>query len=505
MSEPKERNTQGQEIPASMIQQGERQKQNKNASLNKIAFTSGFFFILAQLLARGFNFIVTPIYSRLLSEAQYGIVTTYESWLLIAYTIMSLCLWRSVDVAKHDFADDYNGYVSSVHTLSYISIAAFFGLCMIFKEQVLAFCDMDDLMFYMLFLYVFTYTSMLYIQRRDKQVMRYKFSTAATLLTIIPGTILSIALIYQGRVQGLLDELVHRRIIGYYAPQIIGGALIAIIIWWQGKKFVNLKYWKYGLAFSLPLIPEALSVQIMNQSDRILIRKIVGDTAAGIFSIGMTVSYVVWILEDSVWNAWIPWLYEKIAREEADEVEKPWTIVMHMFGLLSWLLVVLAPEEIFILGGERYRAAVWLIAPLVTGTLFRFYSYSYSAVQNYYKRTQYVAMGTIGAMILNLVIGYIGIMAFGYLSAAYMMAVSYFALLLLQGFLEHKITGMVIVPLGKTVKISLLYLVVNLATMGLYYVPWYLRYMVILVVLLVALKIFYPQMKAVLKMIKKKK
>ena len=128
MSEPKERNTQGQEIPASMIRQGERQKQNKNASLNKMAFTSGFFFILAQLLARGFNFIVTPIYSRLLSEAQYGIVTTYESWLLIAYTIMSLCLWRSVDVAKHDFADDYNGYVSSVHTLSYISIAVFFGL-----------------------------------------------------------------------------------------------------------------------------------------------------------------------------------------------------------------------------------------------------------------------------------------------------------------------------------------------------------------------------------------
>ena len=33
-----------------------------------MAFTSGFFFILAQLLARGFNFIVTPIYSRLLNQ-----------------------------------------------------------------------------------------------------------------------------------------------------------------------------------------------------------------------------------------------------------------------------------------------------------------------------------------------------------------------------------------------------------------------------------------------------
>ena len=83
---------------------------NKDASLNKRAFTSGFFFILAQLFARGLTFAVTPVYSRLLTKAQYGVVRTYESWLLIAYTIMSLCLWRSVDVAKKDFEDDYNGF-----------------------------------------------------------------------------------------------------------------------------------------------------------------------------------------------------------------------------------------------------------------------------------------------------------------------------------------------------------------------------------------------------------
>ena len=113
-------------------------------------------------------------------------------------------------------------------------------------------------------------------------------------------------------------------------------------------------------------------------------------------------------------------------------------------------------------------------------------------------------MGTIGAMILNLVISYIGIALFGYMAAAYMMAISYFVLLLLQGFLEHKITGMVIVPLGRTVKISFAYLAVNLATMGLYLLPWYARYAAILIVLLIGLKVFYPQMRAVLKMLKKK-
>ena len=339
---------------------------NKDASLNKRAFTSGFFFILAQLFARGLTFAVTPVYSRLLTKAQYGVVRTYESWLLIAYMIMSLCLWRSVDVAKKDFEDDYNGYVSSVHTLSYIAIAFFFGLCMIFKTQVQDFCQMDDLMFYTCFLYVFTYTSMLYVQRRDKQVLKYKFSTMATLLTIVPGTFLSIWLIYRGRVQGLIGQLVDRRVIGYYVPQIIGGAVVAIVIWTQGKKFINLKYWKYGLAFSLPLIPEALSIQIMNQSDKIMIQKMISKEAAGVFAIATTISFIIWILEDSVWNAWIPWLYAKIGEGAEKEVAKPWISVMHMFGILSWILVMLAPEEILILGGAKYKMAVWLIAPMVS-------------------------------------------------------------------------------------------------------------------------------------------
>ena len=99
---------------------------NKDASLNKRAFTSGFFFILAQLFARGLTFAVTPIYSRLLTQAQYGIVRTYESWLLIAYTVMSLCLWRSVDVAKNDLKriimDMYQAYIHYLTSQSHFSL-----------------------------------------------------------------------------------------------------------------------------------------------------------------------------------------------------------------------------------------------------------------------------------------------------------------------------------------------------------------------------------------------
>ena len=506
MSDEKKENPQNEKIPSSIIKQAEDQTaKNKKASLNKLAFTSGFFFIFAQLCSRGLTFAVTPIYTRLLTTGQYGQIRVYESWLLIAYTVMSLCLWRSVDVAKYDFKDKFNDYVSSVHTLSYIATAIFFVICMIFKKQVQQFCSMNDLMFYTCFLYVFTYTSMLYVQRRDKQVLRYKFSTAATLLTIIPGTLISILLIYSGRVQGLIDQLVARRILGYYVPQIIGGAIVAIVIWKQGRTFFNKTYWKYGLAYSLPLIPEAISIQIMNQSDKIMIQKMIGDVESGIFALATTISFIIWILEDSVWNAWIPWLYEKISRRETQDVEKPWTAVMHMFGLLSWILVMLAPLEIAILGSAEYRNAIYLIAPMVSGTLFRFYSYSYSAIQNYYKKTQYVAAGTIGTMILNVILNYVCILKFGYMAAAYTTAVSYMILLIVQGILEYKIAGEVIVPLHKTVLIALGYGVVNIATMLLFGAPWYVRYGILLIVLLIAFKIMMPQFEGVLKMFRGKK
>lgn len=96
------------------------------------------------------------------------------------------------------------------------------------------------------------------------------------------------------------------------------------------------------------------------------------------------------------------------------------------------ILVMLAPEEILILGGAKYKMAVWLIAPMVSGTLFRFYSYSYSALQNYYKRTQYVAAGTIGTMVLNVILNYVCILNFGYMAAASTTAFSYIILLLVQ-------------------------------------------------------------------------
>ncbi len=475
--------------------QGKRRSKRimQNSKLNKLALKAGVFYIVGQLFIRGITFLTTPVYTRLLSKAQYGEIRVYESWLLIMVPVMSLCLWRSVDRAKYDMGEKYNEYVSSVQSLSYLSILSFFGVSLIFRTPVQKFCGMTDMMFFMAFLYVFGYTSILFMQRREKQMMRYKASIFITTVTIVPATLFSIALIYWGRVEGRLDELVELRVWGFYVPQVVGGLIVAVLLWAQGRKFIQKKYWKYALSYSLPLIPEALSIQIMNQADKIMIQFLVGYEYTGIFALGTTISFIIWIVEDSVWNAFLPWMYEKISQGEAGDIEKPWTVLMHGFGMMSWFLVALAPEIVAVLGSREYHMAVFLIAPMVTGTLLRFYSYIYTAIQNYHKKTAYVAAGTIVTMVINVILNYVCILRFGYMAAAYTTAASYFILLVMQGYLEKKLTARRVNDLKKSTVISAAYFGLNLVTMLLFEVQWYARYAAVLAAAVLAVKWMLPQ------------
>jgi O-antigen/teichoic acid export membrane protein len=424
--------------------------------------------------------------------------------------VMSLCLWRSVERAKYDVKDKFNEFVSSVQTLSYLSITVFFILFLVFKDTVFRISAMfsltlTDFMLIVAFLYTYAHCSIFYFQRREKQMMRYKASTTFTALTVVPSTVLSVVLIYLGRKTGHEDMLVTLRIGGYYIPMIIGGFIAGLILLVQGRRLVNLTYWKYALRFSLPLIPEVLSIQIMNQADKLMVTSMVGEIPGSIFALATTVSYIIWILEDSVWNAWLPWMYEKISRDESSDIERYWVVLMHCFGIISWLLVLFAPEIILILGSKKYEAAIYLIAPMVTGTLFRFYSYSYTAIQNYYKKTGFVAASTVSVMFLNVVLNYTFILLFGYQAAAYTTAFSYLVLMCIQAFMEKKLTGEQLIPLSKTLLISCGYFLLCILTMALFRVSALWRYAIAIALIPVGLKYFLPQLKMVLNTIRSRK
>lgn len=475
------------------------------SSLNQKAFKAGIFYIISQLFVRGSTFLTTMVFTRLLSQEQFNQYKLFESWLLIFGPVMSLCLYRSVERAKYDLNEKFSSFVSSVQLLSYFSISGFFVLFLIFKDPMLRLCSMTDFMMYIAFLYTYAHTSIMFYQRREKQLMRYRASTTFTAATVIPATLLAVFLVILGKNTGHSDQLLTLRIAGYYIPMILGGFLIAIVMLHQGKETINLSYWNYALRFSLPLIPEALSIQIMNQADKLMVTNMTGNINGSVVSLATTVSYIIWILEDSVWNAWLPWMYEKLSRKEGREIQDYWRLLMHVFGLISLFLVLFAPEIILILGGKKYQQAIWLIAPMVTGTLFRFYSYSYTAIQNYHKKTGFVAVSTVSVMFLNILLNYIFIRLCGYQAAAYTTAFCYLILMIMQAQMEKRITGEQIIPLSKTILISCIWFVLCMLAMLLFPLNAFVRYLIAAVLAGIALYVIRPRLKMILGILKKSK
>ena len=51
----------------------------KDASLNRRAFKAGIFYIACQLFVRGITFLMTPVFTRLLSQEQYNQYKIFES------------------------------------------------------------------------------------------------------------------------------------------------------------------------------------------------------------------------------------------------------------------------------------------------------------------------------------------------------------------------------------------------------------------------------------------
>ena len=65
---------------------------NDNVSLKK----ASTFYLIGSLFNKGIGFITVPIFTRILTLSDYGIVTTYNSWVSIISMFISLALYMGI-------------------------------------------------------------------------------------------------------------------------------------------------------------------------------------------------------------------------------------------------------------------------------------------------------------------------------------------------------------------------------------------------------------------------
>ncbi len=406
-------------------------KAEKNNSIESIK--AGVWYTFCSFLLKGVAFITTPIFTRLLTKSDFGTVSNFTSWLSILGIIGTMHLYSSVARARYEYEDDFNGYLSSIVTLGSLYSGLLYIIVLCFPSFFESVFDLDMKYIHVLFFILIFSPAMDMMQIKHRYEFKYKLFVFISIFSTVVSTGIAVLMVTH------MDDKLFGRIYGAYIPRILIYIAFFIIVLLNGKKFYVKEYWKFAFFYSIPIIPHLLAHVILGSSDKLMITKLVGKEATAVYSLAYSCGMIVSTLNGSLDKAISPWLYEKLHIKDYDTIKK----VSRLYVLLSVImvegLILIAPETIFILGGDAYSEAKYLIPPVMLGYGFKFAYTLYINVEQFEKKTGIASIGTLISAGFNLVSNYIFIQIFGYQAAAYTTLAGYILLLLIHFFMSKRL------------------------------------------------------------------
>lgn len=398
---------------------------------NNKVIKAGVWFIICNFLVKGLTFITMPLFTRLMTSNDIGNFSNITSWFNILVIVTTFEIYSSVSIARFDFKEKLNDYISSSLVLGTIITAIFYILVIIFNEFFTNLFCIDFITLNIIFIYLLFYPSVQMYIIKNQINYDYKNVIKLTLINSLFSIAFSVicVIFFHNKLLG--------RIIGYFFPLTIVAIIMYINILVKSKK-ISKKYWKYALKISFPLIWHLLAGHLLSSSDRIMITKLISADANALYSVSYTLSMIVSILWSSLNNAWSPWAYEQMDKKRYNNLynkSKPYTI---FFLVLVYMFMFVTPELLFIMGGKYYIQAKYVIPPVMIGYVFQFIYSLYVNIEFYHKKQRNIAFGTIIAAGINIILNLIFIPKFGYIAAAYTTLIGYFSLLVIHFSLVKK-------------------------------------------------------------------
>ena len=455
----------------------------KRNILNKIprsvkASTSLF---LATVVSKGISYLTTPFYTRLLTAEEYGQASVFLTWMNLLGIIAMFCLSYGVfNNGMMDYANQRNEYSYSMLVFSnLITILTFCVVLFIYCFFGTWFGLDLPLLFLMGVVYLFQ-PAYNFWTSRQRYELKYKAMVFWTVTSAILSPTIAIVCIYYFQ-----DNRLYARLFGAEIPLIVLYAGFYIYLAIRAKGKVEVKYWKAAFLFNLPLIPHYLSTNLLGSSDKLMISRIVNDTATAHYSVAYSVASIASIIWSSINASLIPFTYERCKAKDYKSISMVTMPILTVIAILCILVIMLAPEVVTIMATKDYQKAVYVIPSVVGGVFFQVQYFIYANIVYYYKRSKYVMYASVSACLLNIVLNLIFIRKYEYIAAGYTTFVCYLLQAIMDYFAMKKVVAEPVYDMKYLGGLSLVVISVSLFS-NLVYQMKIIRYAVALAIVVIA-------------------
>lgn len=403
---------------------------------------ASFLYLIGNISTKAIAFITIPLFTRLLTPDEYGIVNTYSSWVHIASVLVTLSLYNSFRMAYVEKKDDFESYCASVIRLS----GLLFVIGMVAATLLmLVSVDVRNIWWMVYCCLIQAYGTFCVTAMSTKYMLQFNYTRRAVYM-IIPNVfcaIFALLLMYLNT-----ENRVFWRIAAYVAVYI---AFICIALLETRKGRTKREYWKYAITYSLPLVFHGLSLVVLSSSDRIMITSLVGAAQSGIYSLVYNLGLIATAVATSLEGIWLPWFITKLKNEEIQKINDKVTYLIENITVVVIGVMLVSPEILQIMASKPYWVGKPIIFPIVLASYITFLYDLAVNVEYQYKATKVIATNTMMAALINIALNIVLIPKFGAIAAAYTTVIAYLFSLVFHMIYAKKLVSSIF-PVKRYVK-----------------------------------------------------
>lgn len=377
-------------------------------------------FTICSIIQKGIALLSTPIFTRIMTTEQYGKYSIYQSWYSILTIIGTLNLFAGVyNNGLTKWPERKNEYTSSLQGLSTVSTGILLCVYLLRIEFWNKIFSLPTIMVIAIFAQLFVVPAFNYWSTAQRYEYKYKklviISVLMAMLSPLLGWVMVMHTQYKAEALAL----------SYSFVQVCIGIFFYILNIKEGKMFVNKAYWKFALAFNIPLIPHYLSQTVLNQADRIMINNMIGSREAAIYSVAHNFALMFTIITNAINSSFIPYTYQTMKNKDYDKLRKIANSLVVLVAGACIVAMLIGPEFVRIFAAPEYYEARWVMIPIAESLLFMFIYPLFCNIEFYYERTKFIMIASTTAAVANVLLNYIMIRVWGYVAAAYATVICY--------------------------------------------------------------------------------
>lgn len=376
-------------------------------------------FSLSGFVPKILSFILVPLYTGILSTAEYGVsdlITTTVSLLIPIFTcdiqdaVMRYAMDKDYD-QSHIFSTGIRIIIKG--TLLVITGALFLYILPIhLKGEYLFFTVV------MFFTTALSNTFTLFCRAIDQVKIITVSSILNSIITLCANIIL-LAVIRMG-------------LTGYLIANSLGAAIALTYLFVKAKLYryirtdIPKKVSKQMLIFSFPLIFSVIAWWVNNASDRYILTWMSGIAVSGVYAVAYKIPNLLSIFQNIFTQAWSISAIKEFDSEDKDGfIGNMYTLMnFAMVAMCSLIMIVNQPIAGILYAKEFYFA--WLyVPPLLISVVFNAMSLFIGSIFTAVKDTKILSVSTIIGALINTILNFVFIYRWGAYGAAIATLIGY--------------------------------------------------------------------------------